>query len=85
MSKKILSLDLGITSIGYFIVGYALMFGTGNGFMGSKGWFLLNAESSAGLPLYAFWLFQAAFCATFVLAPMICHSPGRPGLIVFQV
>ena len=55
-------MDFCMASIGYFVVGYALMFGTGNDFIGYKGWFLLNAESSTGLPLYAFWLFQAAFC-----------------------
>jgi Amt family ammonium transporter len=30
--------------------------------MGLKGWFLAGAESGTDVPLYAFWLFQAAFC-----------------------
>jgi Amt family ammonium transporter len=51
-----------MASLGFFIFGYAIMFGPGNGFMGLKGWFLSGAESGAGVPLYAFWLFQAAFC-----------------------
>jgi Amt family ammonium transporter len=39
------------------------MFGDGNGFIGLKGWCLLGLEpTTSGLPLYAFWLFQAAFC-----------------------
>ncbi|MEO0293310.1 MAG: ammonium transporter [candidate division WOR-3 bacterium] len=55
-------LDFCMASIGFFMFGYAIMFGDGNGFMGSKGWFLIGAESGANVPLYAFWLFQAAFC-----------------------
>jgi Amt family ammonium transporter len=55
-------LDFCMASLGFFIFGYAIMFGGGSGFMGFKGWFLNGAESGAGVPLYAFWLFQAAFC-----------------------
>ncbi len=55
-------LDFCMASLGYFAFGYALMFGTGNGFMGTSGWFLAGAESGADVPLFAFWLFQAAFC-----------------------
>ena len=56
-------LDFCMASLGFFLVGYALMFGDGNGFMGLKGWFLLGLEpTKSGVPLYAFWLFQAAFC-----------------------
>ncbi|MDC7233073.1 MAG: ammonium transporter [Spirochaetales bacterium] len=55
-------LDFCMASLGYFAFGYALMFGTGNGFMGMEGWFLAGAESAADVPLFAFWLFQAAFC-----------------------
>jgi len=55
-------LDFCMASIGFFMFGYALMFGPGNGFIGLKGWFLVGAESAADVPLFAFWLFQAAFC-----------------------
>ncbi|MFC1703192.1 ammonium transporter [Candidatus Omnitrophota bacterium] len=55
-------LDFCMASLGFFLFGYAIMFGAGNGFMGLKGWFLVGAESGADIPLYAFWLFQAAFC-----------------------
>jgi Amt family ammonium transporter len=55
-------LDFCMASLGFFIIGYALMFGDGNGFCGTKGFCLLSAESGADIPLYAFWLFQAAFC-----------------------
>jgi len=55
-------LDFCMASLGFFIIGYAIMFGDGNGFCGTKGFCLLSAESGADIPLYAFWLFQAAFC-----------------------
>ena len=55
-------LDFCMASLGFFIFGYAIMFGEGNGFLGLKGWFLVGAKSGSDIPLYAFWLFQAAFC-----------------------
>lgn len=55
-------LDFCMASLGFFLFGYAIMFGPGNGFMGLKGWFLAGAESGAGIPLYAFWMFQVVFC-----------------------
>lgn len=55
-------LDFCMASIGFFLFGYAIMFGTGNDFLGLHGWFLAGAKSGSGVPLYAFWLFQAAFC-----------------------
>jgi len=56
-------LDFCMASLGFFLVGYALMFGDGNGFLGTKGWMLFGLDDRVGnLPLFAFWLFQAAFC-----------------------
>jgi len=55
-------LDFCMASIGFFMFGYAIMFGGGNAIIGLKGWFLVGAKSGANVPLYAFWLFQAAFC-----------------------
>ena len=56
-------LDFCMASLGFFLVGYALMFGDGNGFVGTKGFMLIGLEeTTSGLPLFAFWLFQAAFC-----------------------
>lgn len=56
-------LDFCMASLGFFLVGYALMFGDGNGFLGTKGWLLMGLDERVGnLPLFAFWLFQAAFC-----------------------
>jgi Amt family ammonium transporter len=56
-------LDFCMASLGFFLVGYGFMFGGGNDFIGLKGFFLSDLEPTAsGLPLFAFWLFQAAFC-----------------------
>jgi len=55
-------LDFCMASLGYFMFGYAIMFGLGNGLFGMTGWFLNGAESGADVPMFAFWLFQAAFC-----------------------
>jgi Amt family ammonium transporter len=56
-------LDFCMASLGFFLVGYALMFGEGNSFIGLRGWCLSGTDSvTSGVPTYAFWLFQAAFC-----------------------
>ena len=55
-------LDYCMASIGFFIFGYAVMFSEGNPFFGTSGFLLAGAESGADVPLWAFWLFQAAFC-----------------------
>jgi Amt family ammonium transporter len=56
-------LDFCMATVGYFFFGYAIMFGTGNDFLGFSGFFMNGAAVPQGvdLPLGAFWLFQAAF------------------------
>ena len=55
-------LDFCMASMGFFMFGYAIMFGLGNAVVGYKGWFLMGIESHGGIPLYANWLFHAVFC-----------------------
>ncbi len=55
-------LDFCMASMGFFMFGFAIMFGAGNAFMGWHGWFLNGAESGGHLPLYAEWFFHAVFC-----------------------
>ena len=67
-------LDYCTASIMFFVVGYAFMFGKGNGFIGLSAFGLSsNGSCPANLPIWAFWLFQAAFCgaaATIVAGAM---------------
>lgn len=66
--------DFCFASLGFFMFGYALMYGGDGLLFGTSGWFLINAESPVdGLPMHAFWLFQAVFvgaAATIVAGAM---------------
>ena len=79
-------LDFCMASLGFFLFGYAIMFGAGNGFMGFKGWFLIGAESGASVPLYAFWLFQAAFCgaAATIVAGGMAERMKFPAYLIYS-
>ncbi len=58
-------LDFCFASVAFFVFGYAIMFGGDGAIVGTSGWFLIGAESAAdGVPLEAFWLFQAVFAGT---------------------
>jgi ammonium transporter, Amt family len=70
----------GIASLAYWMIGFALMFGNGNGFIGSHGWFLFGLDNSpatgdayrgifaalnwTGVPLSAKFFFQLVFAGT---------------------
>lgn len=72
-------LDFSMGSIAYWAIGFAIMFGVGNAFMGTSGWFVPSETLEAGaatstsvfsalewssVPTYAAWLFQLVFAAT---------------------
>ena len=72
-------MDFSMGSIAYWAIGFAIMFGAGNAFMGTSGWFVPSESLSAGastdtsvfsslewtsVPTYAAWLFQLVFAAT---------------------
>ena len=80
-------LDYCMASLGFFVFGYAIMFGPGNGFMGFKGWFLSGAESGADIPLFAFWLFQAAFCgaAATIVAGGMAGRMRFPAYLIYSL
>ena len=79
-------LDFCMASLGFFLFGYAIMFGSGNGFMGFTGWFLSGAESGADVPLFAFWLFQAAFCgaAATIVAGGMAERMRFPAYLIYS-
>ncbi len=59
-------MDTTMTTMGFIIAGFGIMFSTGNAFFGTE-WFFLNGlpEVYPGLtiPTLAFFFFQFAFCA----------------------
>lgn len=55
--------DFLIASLAFFVIGYGLMFGSGNAFIGMDG-FLLEGATREDLPLLAFFLFQLVFAGT---------------------
>ncbi|MBU0614551.1 MAG: ammonium transporter [Nanoarchaeota archaeon] len=57
-------LDFSMASLGYYIFGFAIMFGAGNLFFGKTGFFLFSIPAEMnGVPTLAFWFFQAVFAA----------------------
>jgi len=55
--------DFMMASLVFFAVGYAFMFGDGDGFIGKTG-FMLQGITHDGLPPMAFFLFQTVFAGT---------------------
>jgi len=64
MMKNMLTISLG--ALLFFAVGFGLAFGGDAGsFIGVKGFWLTGIDDlDFGIPMHAFWLFQAVFCAT---------------------
>ena len=63
-------MDFSIATIAFWVVGFGLMFGAGNGLMGLSGWFLGGGEgvfdslSWSTVPLEAKFFFQLVFAGT---------------------
>lgn len=55
--------DFSLGTIFFWIVGFGLMFGSGNGFIGELD-FLVRGDYSGTYPTMAFLIFQTVFCAT---------------------
>jgi Amt family ammonium transporter len=66
MMKNLMDFMGGV--LAFFAVGYAIAFGTGNDFLGYKGFFLgsgaADYTSSLTLDVFVFFVFQLAFAAT---------------------
>jgi Amt family ammonium transporter len=79
-------LDYCMASLGYFIFGYAIMFGAGNALFGTEGFMLSGAKSPAPVPLYAFWLFQTAFCgaAATIVAGGMAERMRFPAYLMYS-
>ncbi|MDH3199618.1 MAG: ammonium transporter [Myxococcales bacterium] len=55
---------VAVSSIIFFLVGYGVMFGEGNAFMGLASFFPNNGGADSDLPPYVFLFFQLVFAAT---------------------
>jgi Amt family ammonium transporter len=74
-------IDYCSASIMFFLVGNAFMFGSGNGSIGFSGFGLgAGAPNPPTVPIWAFWLFQAAFCG----AAATIVAGGMAGRMKFQ-
>jgi len=88
--------DTCLCGILFYAVGYAFMFGHGNGFIGwggadGKNWFFLQNTPATyeayGIPILAHWIFQYAFadtCSTIVSGAMIGRTSFR-GDILYSI
>ena len=59
-------MDTTMTTVGFIILGFGLMFGTGNAFFGTEWFFLKDLPAvypGLTIPTLAFFFFQFAFCA----------------------
>jgi len=58
-------MDFSIGTIGFWLIGYGIMFGTGSGFIGAVEFFSTTDHGEAiGIPNLAFFFFQLVFAAT---------------------
>jgi len=80
-------LDYCVASLVFFLVGYGFMFGKGNGFIGLNSFGMTGAENPSGVPLLAFWLFQAAFCgaASSIVAGAMCERMKFSSYLIYTV
>ncbi len=63
--------DFSMASLGFWILGFGIMFGSGNAFLGTTGFFVLPdtgdlypSLSTTSVPTLTAWFFQLMFCAT---------------------
>lgn len=57
-------MDFSVGALGFWAVGFGLMFGTTNGYFGTSDFFFSGASGDGEAWNYAFWMFQTVFAAT---------------------
>ena len=85
-------LDYCTASIMFFLVGYAFMFGDGNGFIGwsnfgMAGFAIGDVAPHTTVSVWAFWFFQAAFCgaAATIVAGGMAERMKFPAYLIYTV
>lgn len=57
-------MDFSVGSIAYWAIGFGIMFGVTNGFLGTDGFFFSDFAKDGDTWVFAFWMFQVVFAAT---------------------
>ena len=57
-------MDFSIGTIAFWVVGFGVMFGASNGFIGTFDPFVLGEYDFGSIPTWCFLIFQTVFCAT---------------------
>jgi len=84
------TLDTAICGVSFWAIGYAFMFGAGNGFIGQQYFFLQDVPATygtTGVAILAHWIFQFAFAdtaSTITSGAMIGRTSFR-GDIIYSV
>lgn len=80
-------MDCGAGVLVFFAVGFGLMFGTSNGWVGTGGFFLMGIEGQDPTWIYAFFLFQAVFAATAatIVSGAMAERTKFVGYLIFSI
>ncbi|MCF8130962.1 MAG: ammonium transporter [Deltaproteobacteria bacterium] len=62
MMKNLMDFSMG--TLGFWAIGFGLMFGASNGWIGTSGFFLSDFKLGGDPWVLAFWMFQVVFAAT---------------------
>lgn len=80
-------MDCGAGSLAFFAVGFAIMFGSSNGWFGTDGFFLSGIEGQEQTWTWAFFLFQAVFAATAatIVSGALAERTKFTGYLIFSI